>query len=97
MNPMMAGVAGAAVGAAGGAWIAHEMTEDDNNNTVHSTTYAAPAGAGAYGGPGGVPPPPPEADPNISGSDRESIGEAGDDVRYVGADPLHNLQLTRWQ
>lgn len=26
MNPMVAGVAGAAVGAAGGAWIAHEMS-----------------------------------------------------------------------
>lgn len=65
MNPMMAGVAGAAVGAAGGAWIAHEMTEDSQGNAVASTTYAAPAGAapGMYGGPGGVPPPPPKPIP----------------------------------
>jgi hypothetical protein len=87
MNPMVAGVAGAAVGAAGGAWIAHELTEDSQGNTVASTTYAAPAGAapppgtdpGMYGA--GVPPPPPEADPNLSGSDREDVGEAADDVR----------------
>ncbi|ETN43291.1 uncharacterized protein HMPREF1541_02450 [Cyphellophora europaea CBS 101466] len=85
MNPMVAGLGGAALGAAGGAWIAHEMTEDDNNNTVTSTTYAsAPPPGGdpyGYGAGSGIAPPPPEADPNLSGSDRESIGEAGDDVR----------------
>jgi hypothetical protein len=89
MNPMMAGVAGAAVGAAGGAWIAHEMTEDEHGNQVAQTSYAsAPPGSdpSMYGGPGGVPPPPPEADPNLSGSDREDIGEAGDDVRDAQQD-----------
>lgn len=90
MNPMMAGVAGAAVGAAGGAWIAHEMTEDSHGNQVAHTTYASAPPPGGdpsmYGGPGGVPPPPPEADPNLSGSDRESVGEAADDVRGTQAD-----------
>ena len=82
---MMAGAAGAAVGVAGGAWIAHEMTEDSHGNQVYAQQPGA-AGGGMYGGPGGVPPPPPEADPNISGSDRESIGEAGDDVRDAQQD-----------
>jgi hypothetical protein len=81
---MAAAAGGAAVGAIGGAWIAHEMTED--SNAQHGAYGAPPPGAGyggdpMYGGAGGVPPPPPEADPNLSSSDRESVGEAADDVR----------------
>lgn len=56
------------------------LAEDSNN------ANAAAYGGGYGGAPGGVPPPPPEADPNLSGSDRESVGEAADDVRDAQAD-----------
>lgn len=60
------------------------IAEDSNN--ANAAAYGGGYGGapGAYGG--GVPPPPPEADPNLSSSDRESIGEAADDVRDAQKD-----------
>ncbi|KIW07131.1 uncharacterized protein PV09_02003 [Verruconis gallopava] len=74
-------LAAGAVGAVGGAIIAHEMTEhssDEEHDSSHHTTYVAPV---AYGGESYVSGYPPPVHDEISSSDAESLAEAREDVK----------------